>query len=107
MDHLRLVFPPLPASALVGTVYLVLNAWLPRGTALALFAGMGYGYVFYDCLHYAIHHGGGGGHKVRSLPSALLADIRSRHFDHHFRDSSHGFGISSVFFDVLLRTGSK
>ncbi len=98
MDRLRLVFPPVPASALVGAVFVVLRATLPPQHALPMFAGMGYGYVAYDCLHYALHHHGQG------LPGGMLQDLRQRHMHHHYKNSCTGYGISSVVFDVLLGT---
>ncbi|GFR43589.1 hypothetical protein Agub_g4686 [Astrephomene gubernaculifera] len=103
MDKLRLVFPPVPASLLVVAVYGSLVATLPYGRALAVFAGMGYGYVSYDCLHYWMHHAGGAG---VALPGALLRDLRRRHMDHHYRDYSKGYGISSAFFDILFCTAA-
>ncbi len=59
-DPLRLVFPPLPASLLVLAVWRALHAVLPPRHAVPLFAGMGVGYVAYDCMHYAMHHAMGG-----------------------------------------------
>jgi dihydroceramide fatty acyl 2-hydroxylase len=99
MDKLRLVFPPVPAAIVVSLVYCCLVAALPRGTALAVFAGMGYGYVAYDCIHYLVHHTPRSG-----LPSALLRDLKRRHMNHHYRDHSRGYGISSALFDVVLCT---
>ncbi|PNH10880.1 Fatty acid 2-hydroxylase 1 [Tetrabaena socialis] len=101
LDKLRLVFPPVPAALVVGAVYGSLTATLPYGTALAVFAGMGYGYVAYDCLHYMVHHVPRG-----ALPGPLLRDLKRRHMHHHYRDHSRGYGISSVLFDILLCTQS-
>ncbi|KAG1653765.1 hypothetical protein FOA52_006495 [Chlamydomonas sp. UWO 241] len=103
-DGQRLVFPPLPASALVAAVYGALAACLPPPCALPLFAGMGYGYVAYDCLHYAVHHSRAGRGCLR-LP--LLRDLQRRHMHHHYRDHGSGFGISSPLYDVLLGTRAK
>lgn len=76
------VFPPLPASALVAAVYAVLTLVLPRACALPLFAGMGYGYVAYDCLHYAIHHCRAG-RSIMGMP--VLRELQRRHMHHHYR----------------------
>jgi dihydroceramide fatty acyl 2-hydroxylase len=97
MDRLRLVMPPVPAAALVAAVYAALSSTLPRPYCLALFAGMGYGYVAYDCLHYAIHHGG-------RMPGPRLRALKQRHMHHHYRDHERGFGISSSLFDLVFRT---
>ncbi|KAG2493429.1 hypothetical protein HYH03_008248 [Edaphochlamys debaryana] len=101
MDKLRLVFPPVPAAAVVSTVWACLVSTLPYGTALAVFAGMGYGYVAYDVIHYMIHHVPSSG-----LPGPLLKDLKRRHMHHHYKDHSKGYGISSVLFDLLLYTQS-
>lgn len=98
-DHLRLVFPPLPASALVLAVHHTLHALLPPSQALAVFAGMGFAYVAYDCLHYCIHN-------ATSLPTPLLKDLKRRHAHHHYKDHSTGYGISAVFVDVLMGTSA-
>lgn len=56
------------------------------------------GYLAYDCMHYAMHHG--------ALPRAgLLGLIRRAHLEHHFRRPGANFGISSPLVDLLLGTG--
>jgi dihydroceramide fatty acyl 2-hydroxylase len=102
MDKLRLVFPPVPAALVVGTVYACLVATLPYAIALAVFSGMGYGYVAYDVLHYMMHHVPSG-----RLPGFLLRDLKHRHMHHHYKDHSRGYGISSVLFDLLLGTSKE
>jgi dihydroceramide fatty acyl 2-hydroxylase len=103
-DLLRLVFPPVPASALVALVWTVLHALLPQRHALPLFGGMGLGYVAYDCIHYTIHAAGADGASGALLKAGgpLLRAIRRRHLDHHFRDHSHDYGISSSLFDIVF-----
>ena len=69
-----------------------------QAAVLPVFAGVLLGYLAYDCMHYAIHHG--------ALPrGGLLALIRSAHLEHHFRRPDANFGISSPLVDLLLRTG--
>jgi dihydroceramide fatty acyl 2-hydroxylase len=99
MDGERLVFPPVPASMLVAAVYAVLVGTLQLRHALPLFAGMGYGYVAYDCIHYALHCSNKG---VRRF--LLLRELQRRHLHHHYRDHSRGYGISSPLYDLLLGT---
>lgn len=97
MDKLRLVFPPVPAALVVGAVYGALSMALEHSVALAVFSGMGYGYVAYDCVHYFIHHSG-------RLPGTLLQDLKHRHMHHHYKDHARGYGISSVLFDIVFGT---
>jgi hypothetical protein len=68
-----------------------------QAVALPLFSGILAGYLSYDCIHYAIHHGG-------RLPTRWLMHLRSAHLSHHYRDPDTGYGISSDLFDVVFRT---
>lgn len=97
MDRERLVFPPVPATPVVCLVYWAAHQLLAAGPAAALFSGIILGYVYYDCIHYCVHHGA-------KLPGGVLRDLRSRHLHHHFHDHDSGYGISSVLYDVLLGT---
>jgi len=96
-DPLRLVMPPavsVPlAAAFIGLFVLVL------GTPLAWAAGAGFlaGYLFYDMLHYALHH-----HRHPS--SALERRLRELHMRHHFEDDTRGFGISAPWWDLVFGT---
>ena len=100
LDAQRLVFPPLPAAAIAAAIFSALKALCSLRTAAGLMEGVVLGYVFYDCLHYAIHHGW-------RLPGPLLQELRRRHNHHHFHDHERSYGISSVLFDVLLRTSAQ
>lgn len=98
MDRERLVFPPVPAAVVVAGVYKLMHALLPPPAALALFAGWGLGYVAYDCLHYAVHSG-------RPVSSAFLVrDLKRLHMQHHYKDDSKGYGISTPLYDVVFNT---
>jgi dihydroceramide fatty acyl 2-hydroxylase len=99
MDAERLVFPPVPATPIVCLIYGMLRVLLPQDQALGLMSGILLGYVLYDCLHYAIHHGW-------RLPGPLV-ELRIRHNHHHYHDHHNGYGISSVAFDVLFGTRAQ
>eukprot|EP00884_Botryococcus_braunii_P017448 jgi/Botrbrau1/4387/Bobra.105_2s0033.1 len=96
-DKERLVFPPIPAALVAAVVYCVTQALLPKGLALPMFAGILAGYLAYDCIHYAIHHGG-----LPRIP--YLMELRQAHLSHHFHDSTSGYGISSTLYDIFLGT---
>ncbi|KAF6260348.1 hypothetical protein COO60DRAFT_899705 [Scenedesmus sp. NREL 46B-D3] len=96
-DADRLVFPPLPAAAIAMCIYALLLVALVPPTATALMSGVILGYIAYDCLHYGMHH-------AAHLPRGVLQELRRRHAHHHYCDSNHGYGISSVLYDVLLGT---
>ncbi|MGD0196809.1 MAG: sterol desaturase family protein [Solirubrobacteraceae bacterium] len=99
-DPLRLVMPPavsVPlAAAFIGLFVLLL------GTPLAWAVGAGFlaGYLFYDMLHYALHH-----HRHPS--SALERRLRELHMRHHFEDDQHGYGISAPWWDLIFGTLSR
>ncbi len=61
---------------------------------MPMFTGVLIGYLSYDCIHYALHHG--------QLKHGWMGRLKQRHLDHHFRHPEATFGISSGVFDVLL-----
>jgi len=98
MDTQRLVFPPVPAVPIVLAVFLAL--YLVSGAvapALGTMSGVLLGYVAYDCLHYAMHHG-------VKLRGRFLQALKRRHMHHHYHDDTKGYGISSMLFDIVLQT---
>jgi len=60
-------------------------------------AGFTTGYLAYDMMHYSIHH-------FRHPQVKWLKTLWKSHLDHHFRDSSKGYGVSSPFWDVVFGT---
>lgn len=92
MDTERLVFPPIPASWVIGAVYGTLHMVAPTPVALAIFGGMLLGYVSYDCLHYFMHSG------------LLGGPLKASHMRHHYMNPTAGYGISSPLFDWMLGT---
>jgi sterol desaturase/sphingolipid hydroxylase (fatty acid hydroxylase superfamily) len=98
-DPMRLVMPPsvsIPLAALfVGAFYLVLGspAFLPFG------AGFLAGYLFYDMLHYHVHH-----HRPTT---ALGKKLRELHMRHHFQNDERGYGVSAPFWDHVFGTAPK
>ena len=98
-DPMRLVMPPslsVPLAALfLWGFYAVLGS--PEFYVFgAAFLG---GYLFYDMLHYHVHH-----HRPRT---ALGKTLRELHMRHHFQDDTKGFGISAPYWDEVFRTSSR
>lgn len=99
MDGDRLVFPPVPATLIVGIFYLiysntfqwsVLNlSWFPysvnrfRPVFCAFGAGKLFGYVTYDMVHYYLHHGS-------PRPRSNLHFRKVYHHNHHFKNFDVG-----------------
>ena len=95
-DPYRLVAPPLmswPLGAVIASVYLLTfgphRAW-------QVFAGTSVGYVAYDWIHYYTHH---------ARPKYWLGKrLRRYHMLHHHKHWDKGYGISTPFWDLILRT---
>jgi sterol desaturase/sphingolipid hydroxylase (fatty acid hydroxylase superfamily) len=95
-DPMRLVMPPsvsIPLAALF-----LLGFSLVFGTPGFLPFGAGFlgGYLFYDMLHYHMHH-----HRPRTL---LGKRMRELHMRHHFQDHERGYGVSAPFWDRVFGT---
>ena len=76
---MRLVMPPLGSRR---------SCPLTHG----LFAG----YLFYDMLHYHVHH-----HRSKT---ALGKTLRELHVRHHFQNHERGHGVSARFSDHVFAT---
>lgn len=92
-DPLRDLMPlsvSLPVSALMWSASVLLLG--PAGTWF--FLGWLSGYVFYDAIHYACHHG--------EMRSGLGAALKRHHMRHHHIDDTGNFAISAIFWDRIL-----
>ena len=96
-DKERLFMPPVPsliiASIIFGTMYAAMG-W----NALAFFPGFLFGYLVYGSMHFAIH---------AFAPPKMLKALWRNHHLHHYKHPDKGFGVSSVLWDVVLRTVPK
>ncbi|NWY72785.1 FA2H hydroxylase, partial [Erithacus rubecula] len=96
-DSSRLVFPPVPASLVIGFFYGVLRLLLPEVLGLSVFVGGLCGYVIYDMMHYYLHYGS-------PRKGSYLYGLKAYHVKHHFEHQKSGFGISTRFWDYPFRT---
>ncbi|XP_061863577.1 fatty acid 2-hydroxylase [Colius striatus] len=96
-DSSRLVFPPVPASLVIGFFYGVLRLLLPEVLGLSVFVGGLCGYVIYDMMHYYLHYGS-------PKKGTYLYGLKAYHVKHHFEHQKAGFGISTRFWDHPFRT---
>ncbi|NXT04532.1 FA2H hydroxylase, partial [Prunella fulvescens] len=97
-DSSRLVFPPVPASLVIGFFYGVLRLLLPAVLGLSVFVGGLCGYVIYDMMHYYLHYGS-------PRKGTYLYGLKAYHVKHHFEHQKSGsFGISTRFWDYPFRT---
>uniref|UniRef100_A0A8C3V5E5 Fatty acid 2-hydroxylase n=1 Tax=Catharus ustulatus TaxID=91951 RepID=A0A8C3V5E5_CATUS len=96
-DSSRLVFPPVPASLVIGFFYGVLRLLLPEVLGLSVFVGGLCGYVIYDMIHYYLHYGS-------PKKGTYLYGLKAYHVKHHFEHQKSGFGITTRFWDYPFRT---
>jgi 4-hydroxysphinganine ceramide fatty acyl 2-hydroxylase len=97
-DARRLVMPPvisIPLAFLFFGLFLLIFGSL----APAVFAGLVFGYLCYDMLHYATHH--------LALKRGIWLWLKQYHLRHHFKDDHVGYGISSPLWDYVFRTTRK
>jgi sterol desaturase/sphingolipid hydroxylase (fatty acid hydroxylase superfamily) len=96
---MRLVMPPslsVPLAALFfGLFFLVVGTPAAYPIATGFFAG----YLFYDMMHYHVHH-----HRPRTWVGRKLREL---HMRHHFQDHTRGFGVSAPFWDHVFGTPTR
>ncbi len=96
-DVKRLVMPPSVSIPLAIGVYFALNAFMEPQYLYPFYAAFVLGYVFYDTVHYAIHH--------FNFKGRVWKEIKRHHMLHHYSDPTKGFGVSSELWDRVLRSG--
>jgi 4-hydroxysphinganine ceramide fatty acyl 2-hydroxylase len=94
-DSSRLVMPPSVSLPLAFLFYTLLTLLFGRA-GWPVCAGLVFGYVCYDAIHYATHH--------FSMTSRIGAALKACHLRHHFEDDHAGYGVSSPLWDYVFRT---
>ena len=97
-DPRRLVMPPIVSSPLGTAFFFAFDGVAGLQAAWSSAAGFFAGYLLYDMLHFALHHG-----RMRGRVGRLLREL---HMRHHFDDDRYGFAISAPWWDVVFRTYS-
>ena len=95
MDPYRLVMPPAMFITLCAPVYKILFSVFPLYWAYSGFGGGIFGYVCYDMIHYWVHH---------SKMPPFMRKLKQYHLEHHYKNYSLGFGVSSWFWDKVFGT---
>lgn len=95
-DSYRLVMPPIVSIPLAIFFYFSFSAILGEVINAPFFAGFVMGYLFYDMLHYAVHHA--------NSSNKLFLKLKTHHLKHHFKEPHKGFGVSSPLWDILSGT---
>ena len=94
-DASRLVVPPtvsLPLALIFYGLFLAIFGHL----APTPFAGLLFGYLCYDMIHYATHH--------FSMKRGVWLWLKQYHMRHHYKDDHNGYGVSSPLWDYVFRT---
>lgn len=97
-DASRLVMPPvlsIPLALLFYGLFLAIFGHL----APAAFAGLLFGYLCYDMIHYATHH--------LSMKRGVGLWLKQYHMRHHYKDDHVGYGVSSPLWDYVFRTRTR
>lgn len=98
-DMKRLVLPLSVSIPLAFGVYFAFRAFLAPVYLYPFFSAFVLGYIFYDTVHYALHH--------FNFKGAFWKKIKKHHMLHHYSDASKGFGVSSELWDKVLNSGFK
>lgn len=92
----RLVMPPL-AGLMIAVPVFGLHYGLLGLAGFPLFAGFLAGYLYYEFVHYSVHH-------KRKKGLAWSDHQRKNHLNHHFKDAGRRFGVSSPLWDFVFGT---
>jgi sterol desaturase/sphingolipid hydroxylase (fatty acid hydroxylase superfamily) len=93
-DAKRLVMVPSVSVPLAAAFYFLFSLFLSKTNLYAFFSGFILGYLFYDMVHYAIHHS--------NFKTPFWKKIKQHHMLHHYDDPSKGYGVSSALWDKIL-----
>ncbi|XP_029464740.1 fatty acid 2-hydroxylase [Rhinatrema bivittatum] len=96
-DSSRLVFPPVPASLVIGFFCGIILLLFPKIVGLSIFVGGLFGYIMYDMIHYYLHYGS-------PKEGSYLYGLKAYHVKHHFEHQKSGFGITSKLWDHSFHT---
>src|SRR5947209_13778523 len=98
-DAMRLVMPPSLSMPLAALFIWAFSAVLGTPGFLPFGAGFLAGYLFYDMLHYHVHH-----HRPKTRLGKLLREL---HMRHHFQNHERGYGVSAPFWDRVFGTSLR
>lgn len=93
-DSNRLVMAPLITIPLAFAFYFGFKTIIPIHLLYPYFAGFVMGYIFYDTLHYALHH--------LDFQGKWWIVLKTHHLKHHFKNPEKGYGVSSPVWDVIV-----
>lgn len=98
-DATRLVMPPSLSIPLAILFYYITLLIFGSTLGIPAFAGMVFGYVCYDTIHYATHH--------LPMKGGVGLWLKQHHLLHHYRDDDSGYGVSTPLWDYVFGTRSR
>lgn len=98
-DSKRLVMPPAVSIPLATIFFYIFLFIFGKALVNPFFAGFLLGYLFYDMIHYGVHHFG--------FKAKWLLALKSHHMKHHYIEPNDGFGVSSPLWDIIFGTSYK
>jgi dihydroceramide fatty acyl 2-hydroxylase len=98
-DPMRLVLPPAFSVPLAAGFWALFVVTFGLESGCAVCAGFFTGYLFYDMVHFALHH---------ARPKSRFGRwLRELHMRHHFEDDERGFGVSVPYWDMVFGTYTR
>lgn len=92
----RLVMPVVPSLGISAVVFSLHYGFL-GALGLPLYAGFVVGYLYYEFVHYSVHH--------KKKVGLLWSDAqRCDHLTHHFKSADNRFGVTSPLWDFVFGT---
>ncbi|MFZ7113734.1 MAG: sterol desaturase family protein [Bacteroidota bacterium] len=98
-DSKRLVMVPTVSIPLAALFFFLFKMAIGPILVAPFFMGFLAGYLFYDMVHYAIHH--------YNFKSKFWLNLKHHHMLHHYKDMDHGYGVSSKIWDYIFRSDFK
>jgi sterol desaturase/sphingolipid hydroxylase (fatty acid hydroxylase superfamily) len=95
-DPKRLVMPPIISIPLAIFFYFLFYFIIGKYYAAPFFGGFLLGYIYYDTMHYAVHH--------FPIKNKFFLEIKKHHMKHHYQNEDFGYGVSSPFWDKIYGT---
>ena len=98
-DSKRLVMVPTVSIPLSALFFYLFKLAIGPVLVAPFFMGFLAGYLFYDMVHYAIHH--------YNFKSKFWLNLKHHHMLHHYKDMDHGYGVSSKIWYYIFRSDFK
>ncbi len=93
-DSKRLVMVPTVSIPLATLFFFLFKVIVGPVNVFPFFIGFIAGYLFYDMIHYALHH--------YNFKSKFWLNLKHHHMLHHYKDMDHGYGVTSKIWDYFF-----